>query len=201
MPVILSRIHTRTGDADTTALDDNSRVRKTDPRLAAYADADETNAAIGVVIAPGGLDPVTRAVLEEVQSDLFDVGADLCAPIAPDVDTRLRIRPEDTARLETDRDAFDEQLDTLRSFVLSGGTAGAALSHQARTIARRAERSVWALLDTDTASAASLGIPATVDPETTRHLNRLSDLLFVPARSANRGPGLDDVLWEPGRNA
>jgi len=201
MSVVLSRIYTRTGDTGTTALGDNSRVRKTDPRLAAYADTDETNAAIGVVIALGGLDPVMRAVLEEVQHDLFDVGADLCAPIAPDADTRLRIRPEDTARLETHCDAFNEQLVTLRSFVLPGGTAGAALLHQARTIARRAERSVWALLDTDAACVASPDGPATVNPETARYLNRLSDLLFVLARSANRVLGLDDVLWEPGRNA
>lgn len=199
MSVVLSRIYTRTGDAGTTALGDNSRVRKTNSRLVAYADTDEANSVIGVVPALGGLDGDTCAVLEEIQHDLFDVGADLCTPVV-DGESRLRIRPEDVARLEAHCDAFNERLGTLRSFVLPGGTPGAALLHQARTVARRAERSAWALLDAD----AAAGGPPTVNPETARYLNRLSDLLFVLARTANlganRGDGPGDVLWEPGRS-
>jgi cob(I)alamin adenosyltransferase len=196
MSVVLSRIYTRTGDAGTTALGDNSRVRKTDPRIVAYADTDETNAAIGVALASGGLDADLREVLEGIQHDLFDVGADLCTPVQ-DGDRRLRVRDEDVSRLEDLCDAFNERLDVLRSFVLPGGTPGAALLHAARTAARRAERSVWALLDTD--ADLSGGDAATVNPVCARYLNRLSDLLFVLARLANDG-GRGDVLWSPGRN-
>ncbi|HSA53553.1 MAG TPA: cob(I)yrinic acid a,c-diamide adenosyltransferase [Yinghuangia sp.] len=196
MSVVLSRIYTRTGDAGTTALGDNSRVRKTDSRLAAYADTDEANSAIGVALALGGLDEGTRAVLAEIQHDLFDVGADLCTPVK-EGESRLRIRAADTARLEAHCDTLNERLEALRSFVLPGGTPGAALLHQARTVARRAERSAWALLDADAAAGGS----PTVNPETARYLNRLSDLLFVLARAANQGDGPGDVLWEPGRSA
>lgn len=196
MSVVLSRIHTRTGDAGTTALGDNSRVRKTDPRIVAYADTDETNAAVGVALALGGLDAELRTVLEGVQHDLFDVGADLCAPIRAG-ESRLRVRDEDVARIEALCDAFNEQLDPLRSFVLPGGTPGAALLHAARTAARRAERSAWALIDADAESSGGHG--PTVNPVCARYLNRLSDLLFILARVANGG-GRDDVQWGPGRN-
>lgn len=196
MSVVLSRIYTRTGDAGTTALGDNSRVRKTDPRIVAYADTDETNAAIGVALALGCLDVELRNVLEGVQHDLFDVGADLCAPIR-DGDERLRVRDEDVTRLERLCDTFNERLEPLRSFVVPGGTPGAALLHTARTAARRAERSAWALVDTDT--ELSGGEAATVNPVCVRYLNRLSDLLFILARLANDG-GRGDVLWSPGRN-
>ncbi|MEU0935737.1 cob(I)yrinic acid a,c-diamide adenosyltransferase [Embleya sp. NPDC005971] len=195
MSLVLSRIYTRTGDAGTTALGDNSRTRKTDPRLAAYADTDETNAAIGVVLALGDPEPQTRAVLAQLQHDLFDVGADLCAPIA-EGDTRLRITEADVARLEEHCDAFNAELPTLRSFVLPGGSPAAALLHVARTAARRAERSTWALIEADEPAA---GGSATVNPLTARYLNRLSDLLFVLARRADAG-GAGDLLWRPGDN-
>lgn len=194
MSLVLSRIYTRTGDAGTTALGDNSRTRKTDPRLAAYADTDETNAAIGVVLALGDPQPQTRAVLAQLQHDLFDVGADLCAPIA-EGDTRLRITEADVARLEEHCDAFNAEPAALRSFVLPGGSPAAALLHVARTSARRAERSTWALIEAD--EQATAGGAATVNPLTARYLNRLSDLLFVLARRANAG-GAGDVLWRPG---
>lgn len=196
MSVVLSRIYTRTGDAGTTALGDNTRVRKTDPRIVAYADTDETNAAVGVAVVLGGLAPDVRKVLETVQHDLFDVGADLCTPVRPD-ETRLRVRDADVERLEAYCDRFNERLEPLRSFVLPGGTPGAALLHVARTAARRAERSAWDLLDAD-AENAEAGAP-TVNPVTARYLNRLSDLLFVLARLANAGTA-GDVLWKPGNN-
>lgn len=190
MAVHLTRIYTRTGDDGTTGLSDFSRVRKTDPRLVAYADTDETNASIGVALALGQLDPVIAMVLTRIQNELFDVGADLATPLpAPGAEAagpQLRVTDEYVERLEADCDAFNADLPKLSSFILPGGTAGAALLHQARTVARRAERSVWALLDGD---------PDRTNVLTGRYLNRLSDLLFIMARKANDG---DDVLWVPG---
>lgn len=183
----LTRIYTKTGDDGTTALGDMSRVRKTDPRITAYADVDETNAAIGTALALGGLPAEVAEVLTQVQNDLFDVGADLCTPIVPDPQwAPLRVTDAYVTRLEQACDRFNADLPKLDSFVLPGGTAGAALLHVARTVARRAERSTWALLD--------------VEPERTSrtaalYLNRLSDLLFILARAANPD---GDVLWEPG---
>jgi cob(I)alamin adenosyltransferase len=190
MAVHLTRIYTRTGDDGTTALGDMSRVAKTDPRLAAYADVDETNAAIGVALATGGLPEEVRAVLGQVQNDLFDVGADLCTPVVPDpAHPPLRITDAYIERLELACDRFNADLPKLDSFILPGGSPGAALLHVARTVARRAERATWALLDAE---------PERTGPLPARYLNRLSDLLFILARVANPE---GDVLWRPAAHA
>ena len=187
MAVHLTRIYTKTGDDGTTALGDLSRVRKTDPRLTAYADVDEANSAIGVAIALGALPEDIAALLRVVQNDLFDVGADLCTPIDPAPKyPALRVLPEYTARLEAACDGYNERLQKLSSFILPGGTPGAALLHVARTVVRRAERAVWALLETE---------PNTTSREPALYLNRLSDLLFILARAANPD---GDVTWTPG---
>ncbi len=187
MAVHLTRIYTRTGDDGTSALGDFSRVSKTDPRLVAYADCDEANSAIGVALALGALPADLAEVLRGVQNDLFDVGADLCTPIVADPKhPPLRITDAYVERLEGWCDEFNERLEPLRSFVLPGGTPGAALLNVARTVARRAERSVWALLAVD---------EERTNPLTARYLNRLSDLLFILGRLANPD---GDVLWRPG---
>src|SRR5947209_1008805 len=187
MTVRLTRIYTKTGDAGQTHLGDMSRVAKTDPRLVAYADVDETNSVIGVALALGAPAPEVADLLRAVQNDLFDVGADLSTPVVADpAHPPLRVTATYTERLEAACDAHNEALAPLTSFILPGGTPAAALLHQARVVARRAERSVWALLQAD---------PDRTNPETARYLNRLSDLLFILAREANPG---GDVLWEPG---
>jgi ATP:cob(I)alamin adenosyltransferase len=184
-PVVLSRIYTRTGDGGRTRLGDMSEVAKTDPRLAAYADVDEANCAIGAATALGRLDPAVAALLTRIQNELFDVGADLCKPVGADGD--LRITADYITGLEGECDRYNEDLPVLRSFVLPGGTPGAALLHTARAVTRRAERSAWAAF-------GALG--DSVNPLTARYLNRLSDLLFILARHANIERG--DVLWKPG---
>ena len=190
MTVRLTRIYTKTGDAGQTHLGDMSRVEKTDPRLMAFADVDEANSVLGVAIALGSLEPAIGDLLRSVQNDLFDVGADLCTPVTPDPEfPPLRVTAAYTERLEAACDAHNEALPKLNSFILPGGTPGAALLHQARVVARRAERSVWALLAADAERT---------NPETARYLNRLSDLLFILARAANPG---GDVLWEPGAHS
>src|SRR5688500_15436010 len=187
MAVHLTRIYTKTGDDGTTALGDFSRVRKTDVRLAAYADTDECNAAIGVAVTVGGLAEGLLGPLKQVQNDLFDVGADLCSPIVENPQyPPLRITEDYITRLEGWCDEFNEGLPKLDSFILPGGTPGAAYLHVARTVTRRAERSVWALLEDQ---------PDTTNREPVLYLNRLSDLLFILARIANPG---GDVLWKPG---
>jgi cob(I)alamin adenosyltransferase len=187
MAVHLTRIYTRAGDAGETRLGNNEKAPKTSPRIAAYADVDECNAAIGVALALGGLPDDVRAVLTVVQNDLFDVGADLCNPITPDPEfPPLRVTEEYVTRLEGWCDEFNARLSKLDSFVLPGGTPGAALLHVARTVARRAERQAWALRDHDPDRTGVL--PA-------KYLNRLSDLLFILARIANPG---GDVKWVPG---
>jgi cob(I)alamin adenosyltransferase len=187
MAVHLTRIYTKTGDDGTTALGDFSRVPKTDRRLAAYADTDECNAAVGVAVTVGQLEERLLVPLRQVQNDLFDVGADLCAPIVPDPEyPPLRIDEKYVTRLEGWCDEFNADLPKLASFILPGGTPGAAYLHVARTVARRAERSVWALLETDAERT---------NPLTAKYLNRLSDLLFILCRAANP---TGDVLWQPG---
>ncbi len=187
MAVHLTRIYTRTGDDGTTALGDMSRVRKTGARLAAFADVDEANSTLGVVLAVGRPEPEVAALLQQVQNDLFDVGADLCTPIAVEPKyPPLRVTPDYTARLEAACDAFNSRLGKLDSFLLPGGTGAAALLHVSRTVVRRAERSVWALLEQE---------PDTTSAEPARYLNRLSDLLFILSRIANPG---GDILWQPG---
>lgn len=187
MAVHLTRIYTKTGDDGTTALGDMSRVRKTDARVGAYADCDETNAAIGVALALGEIAEDVAAVLVRIQNDLFDVGADLCAPVVPDPQyPPLRVTADYVGRLEGWCDEFNARLPKLNSFILPGGTAGGALLHQARTVSRRAERSAWALYEAD---------PEHTNREALLYLNRLSDLLFILARVANPD---GDVLWRPG---
>ncbi len=187
MAVHLTRIYTRTGDDGTTALGDMSRVRKTDARLQAYADVDEANSAIGVAVALGQLPAELVTTLTRIQNDLFDVGADLCTPVVEDPEyPPLRVLPAYTAALEVDCDTYNGRLEKLSSFILPGGTPGAALLHVARTVVRRAERSVWLLLDQDTEHT---------NKETALYLNRLSDLLFILSRVANPA---GDVLWKPG---
>jgi cob(I)alamin adenosyltransferase len=191
MAVHLTRIYTRTGDAGTTALGNGERVAKTDPRITAYADVDECNAALGVALALGDLADDVRAVLTKIQNDLFDVGADLCNPITPDPKyPPLRVTEDYVTRLEGWCDEFNARLAKLDSFILPGGSPGAALLHVARTVARRAERSVFALLAED---AARTG------PLSAQYLNRLSDLLFILSRVAN-SDGAADVKWVPGAN-
>ncbi len=187
-PVVLSRIYTRTGDAGTTALGDGSRTAKTDPRLAAYADVDEANCAIGVAVTTGGLSADMVSLLVRIQNELFDVGADLCNPVAPDPPyPPLRVGESYLASLEQACDSYNEDLPVLRSFVLPGGTPGAALLHVARTAVRRAERGAWAAIDVH---------GDTMNPLAAVYLNRLSDLLFILARVANEPGG--DLLWKPG---
>jgi len=190
-PVVLSRIYTRTGDDGTTALGDGSRADKTDPRLAAYADVDEANCAIGAAVTMGGLPAEITSLLIRLQNELFDVGADLCNPIAPadgqPARSQLRIGDDYVTRLEQACDAYNEGLPVLRSFVLPGGSPGAAALHTARTVVRRAERSAWAAVEAH---------GDTVSPLPARYLNRLSDLLFILARQANQPVG--DLLWRPG---
>jgi cob(I)alamin adenosyltransferase len=190
-PVVLSRIYTRTGDDGTTALVDGSRVAKTDSRLRAYADTDETNCAIGMAVTFGQLPPSMNELLGRIQNELFDVGADLANPVSPQPPEypQLRVDESYVTALEVACDAFNEELPVLRSFVLPGGTPAAALLHAARTATRRAERSAWAAM-------AEHG--ETMSPWPARYLNRLSDLLFILARAANAEAGHDDVLWRPG---
>jgi cob(I)alamin adenosyltransferase len=185
--VHLTRIYTKTGDDGTTALGDMSRVAKTHPRIAAYADVDECNAAIGVAIALGQLDDELTGVLTTVQNDLFDVGADLCNPTAPDPRyPPIRVTEAQVERVEGWCDDFNSRVPALDSFILPGGTPGAALLHVARTICRRAERSAWAVIEVDGERTGTAPI---------RYLNRLSDLLFILSRIANPH---GDVKWVPG---
>jgi len=186
--VNLTRIYTRTGDSGTTRLGDMSKTSKTDLRLQAYADVDECNSQIGYALAVGGLDDDVVAVLTRIQNDLFDVGADLSCPVVADPPVQaLRVEPEYVKRLEGWCDHYNEPLEKLRSFILPGGSPGAALLHVARTVARRAERSGW---------AAYAEHAERMNPESIKYLNRLSDLLFILARHANGTRG--DVLWHPG---
>lgn len=187
MAVHLTRIYTKTGDDGTTALGDMSRVRKTDPRVGAYADCDETNAAIGLALAMGNLPERVASVLRTIQNDLFDVGADLCTPVVAEPDyPPLRVEAAYVQRLEAWCDEFNAELPKLASFILPGGTAGAALMHQARTLSRRAERSAWMLWEAD---------PERTNRDALLYLNRLSDLLFIFCRVANPD---GDILWKPG---
>jgi cob(I)alamin adenosyltransferase len=196
--VKLNKIYTRTGDDGTTGLGSGARTSKASARVEAYGTVDEANAALGLAVCAadgaGSEGAAIGEVLRSIQQDLFDVGADLCTPIVgPEKPgSRLRILPAQTDRLEPIIDRFNEGLGPLTSFVLPGGTPLAAALHLARTITRRAERLTVLLLAQE---------PGATSPETVRYLNRLSDLLFVLGRAANRlagGPG--DVLWKPGSN-
>ena len=187
MAVHLTRIYTRTGDDGTTGLSDFSRVSKNDPRLEAYADCDEANAAIGVAVSMGDPDERVLPVLRQIQNDLFDAGADLSTPVVENPEyPPLRVRQEYVDRLEAWCDEFNEDLPALNSFILPGGTALSALLHVARTVTRRAERSAWRAVEQHGESINVL--PA-------KYLNRLSDLLFILSRVTNPD---GDVLWQPG---
>ena len=184
-PVRLTRIYTRGGDRGETSLGDGSRVSKLDGRVIAYGAVDELNSQLGVVLALPELDPDLREPLERIQNELFDVGADLSVPYT--VEGRLRVTQEMVDGLEYDCDRFNETLPELRSFVLPGGSETAALLHVARTICRRAER-----------EALVAATEHELDPLVSVYLNRLSDLLFILARTANAVSGVDEPLWKPG---
>lgn len=182
--VKLDRIYTKGGDAGETSLGDGSRRAKDDIRVAAFGEVDELNAALGLAVrgAPEGW----AAKLQGLQNDLFDLGADLCVPEAPEsTRSRLRVTEAQVEALEQWIDAANADLPPLTSFILPGGTELAARLHLTRTICRRAERALVSLMRVEQ-----------VNPACLRYLNRLSDLLFVLARSANLGSG--DILWTPG---
>ena len=174
----LSKIYTRTGDDCTTGLGDGSRVAKDSLRVDAFGTVDEANSAIGVVLAADTVPQEIRALLTEVQHDLFELGGELCIP------GHSAITDDFISRLETELDALNENLPALQEFILPGGGQAAAACHLARTIVRRAER-----ITTTLASAES------VRPEVLKYLNRLSDLLFVVARVLARGESGQEVLW------
>ena len=178
----LTKIYTRTGDDGTTGLADGSRVAKDAPRVHAMGEVDELNSAIGLMLAED-LPETLRASLAAVQHDLLDMGGELCLPGHTIIDEAH------VARLESELEALNARLPALKDFVLPGGTRAAAAAHLARTVCRRAERSLVALSRTET-----------VPPLLTQYLNRLSDLLFVAARALNRYAGRDDVMWEQGKN-
>lgn len=196
--VHLTKIYTRTGDDGTTALGDFGRTRKTDPRLAAYADTNEANAAIGVALASGELPQDVRATLLRVQNDLFDCGADLSTPLATDPEhPPLRVLQQWVDELEDDCDTYLERLEPLRSFILPGGSVASAHLHVATTVVRRAERSAWAAVEEHGTEPGEGRGSGGINLVAVTYLNRLSDLLFVLARVANLEAG-GDVLWQPG---
>ena len=175
----LSKIYTRTGDDGTTGLANGERVDKTDRRVQAFGDIDETNSALGLLLAETDVPPPMRAALERIQHELFEIGAELSLP------GYRQITPQHVSRLEHDLDRLNTDLPPLKEFVLPGGTRAAAICHLARTICRRAERSAWAANDS-----------ATSNPESLHYLNRLSDLLFVMARCLARQNGGRETLWQ-----
>jgi cob(I)alamin adenosyltransferase len=182
-PVRLTRIYTRAGDAGETSLGDGSRVPKTDARIEAYGTVDEVNSLLGLALAASELPDEFRPWLEQVQNDLFDVGADLSVPL-DDERERLRVRREQVERLEELCDLVNARLEPLKSFVLPGGGEAASRLHVARAACRRAERAAFALAEGADVNAAALS-----------YLNRLSDLLFILARAATQG---EEPLWKPG---
>ena len=184
--VRLNKIYTRTGDAGDTGLGDGSRRRKDDSRVVAYGTVDELNACIGVALCHA--EGVLSDELQQIQNDLFDLGADLCVPEDDENRAnRLQITAEYVDGLEKMIDVHNANLEPLRSFILPGGTPLAAHLHMARTVARRAERDTITLAANEEINA--IGV---------KYLNRLSDYLFVVARIANHN-GTADVLWQPGQ--
>ena len=188
--VKLSKIYTGTGDGGSTRLGGGREVHKWDLRIEAYGTVDELNSVIGITLAADVADEDCRQLLQSVQNDLFDIGADLCLPQeeGEPEGAALRVGETQVAQLETAIDRINSGLGTLHSFVMPGGTAAASHLHLARTICRRAERTVWELADRETVNAQ---VPV--------YLNRLSDLLFVMARAENAAAGTGDVLWQPGK--
>jgi cob(I)alamin adenosyltransferase len=184
-PVRLTRIYTRGGDRGETSLGDGSRVPKLDRRIAAFGTVDELNSLVGLALT-SDVSEELRAVLERVQNELFDVGADISVPFG--VADRLRVTQSQIDSLEADCDRFNADLPALKSFVLPGGSEPAARLHVARAVCRRAER--------DVLEAAE---EVEINPLVPVYLNRLSDLLFILARAANAGG--DEPLWKPGRSS
>ncbi len=180
----LSRIYTRTGDDGTTGLGDGSRVRKDHARVEAYGTVDEANSAIGMILAVPGLPQEVARCLTEIQHDMFDLGGELCVP------GTQSIKAERITGLERVLDGFNDHLPPLKDFILPGGGPAASACHLARTIARRAERRVWSLAESEQ-----------VNLEVPRYLNRLSDLLFVIARVLARHEHGSEVLWRHDRGA
>ena len=178
----LSKIYTRTGDDGTTGLGDGSRVRKTSPRIEAIGTVDELNSVIGVLLT-NDLSNEIRAVLTDIQHDLFDLGGELSIP------GQTAVTERQVKQLETTLDKFNADLPPLKEFILPGGSEAAAVCHLARTVCRRAERCAIHLMATEKISSM-----------VTKYLNRLSDLLFVLARALNAHAGQPDVLWRPGKN-
>jgi cob(I)alamin adenosyltransferase len=184
-PVRLTRIYTRAGDRGETSLGDGSRVPKLDCRIAAFGTVDELNSLLGLAVA-GGLPPELDTVVRRVQNELFDVGADISVPFG--IGDRLRVTQEQIDALEADCDRFNAKLPMLKSFVLPGGTEAAARLHVARATCRRAER-----------DALEASEQLELNPLVLTYLNRLSDLLFILARTANAGH--DEPLWRPGSSS
>ncbi len=179
----LSKIYTRTGDEGTTGLGDGTRVSKDHPRVEAYGTVDETNSAIGVILAVPGITDDIRRCLTDVQHDLFDLGGELCIPGCSVIEESY------VTRLENELDALNDPLPPLEDFILPGGGPASAACHVARTTCRRAERQVWTLSTHEPVNEFSL-----------KYLNRLSDLLFVMARTVVRHERGGEVLWEKARN-
>ena len=179
----LSKIVTRTGDAGTTGLGDGSRTTKDSLRIDAIGEVDELNSCLGVLLCED-LPENVRAALLDIQHDLFDLGGELCLP------GMAVMKDAQVARLETLAEAFNADLPRLKEFILPGGTRAASVAHLARTVCRRAERSMVRLNTAEPLSEAAR-----------RYINRLSDLLFILGRSLNRAGGQGDVLWQKGKNA
>jgi cob(I)alamin adenosyltransferase len=190
--VVLNRIYTRTGDDGTTALGTGERRKKYDPRIEAYGTVDETNSVLGLARLHTRDAPEVDAMLARIQNDLFDLGADLCMPDKGKGPggARLTVTEAQVSRLEAEIDRLNAELKPLRSFVLPGGSAGAAALHLARTVCRRAERLIAELADSPDEE---------VSAPVLKYVNRLSDFLFVAARYLN-DKGTGDVLWQPGQN-
>jgi len=186
--VYLSRIYTKTGDEGQTTLGDGTRVAKDHLRVTAYGTVDELNAVLGLLVS-GFQDNSERELLQSIQNDLFDVGADLCIPHGSEKEEkpRLRVKPEQVDRLEKSIDRLNANLEPLTSFILPGGTVAASWCHLARTVCRRAERDVITLSHSEP-----------INSQIIIYLNRLSDLLFVLGRFYNNN-GKQDVLWVPGK--
>jgi cob(I)alamin adenosyltransferase len=178
----LSKIVTRTGDDGSTGLSSGGRIGKHEPRVAAMGDVDELNSVLGLLLTES-LPPPVQDALTGIQHDLFDLGGELSLP------GHTLVSDSHLARLDSLIERFNAELPPLKEFILPGGSRAAALAHVARTVCRRAERSVVAL-----------GLAETLPPLPRQYLNRLSDLLFVLARVLNRAAGGDDVHWQQGRN-
>ncbi len=190
--VILNKIYTRTGDEGTTSLGTGERVKKHSLRISAYGTIDETNACIGLVRLHTQNNANIDSMLARIQNDLFDLGADLCAPDTGEKleYTPLRITQAQVDRLESEIDLLNSELSPLRSFVLPGGSAAAASLHLARTVSRRAERLIVELNEMENEPVGEVVI---------KYINRLSDFFFVASRYLNK-KGESDVLWVPGQN-